>query len=113
MANNTLESRGGREPAQDAQGAEESASDGGKPNDPKSSGGFKAWLPLVVALVTMPVLAYATTRFVLLPKLQHALALPAAASNPEAVSESSASTGAEAGKAGTPGKTKVMVPLSK
>lgn len=110
MANTTLESRGGREPAPDA---EENASDAGQANEPKSSGGFKPWLPLVIALVTMPLLAYATTRFVLLPKLQHALALPATGSASEPVPESGASTRSESGKTAAQGKTKVMVPLCK
>ena len=41
------------------------------------AGGFKAWLPLLVTLVTMPVLAYAATTFVLLPRLQKGLNIPA------------------------------------
>jgi flagellar protein FliL len=111
MANNPLEStRGGREPAKDA---EEGAPDAGKENAPKSSGGFKPWLPLVVAVVAMPALAYATTRFVLLPKLQHALSQPASGSEPQSASETSASAGAEGTKTTAQGKTKVMVPLSK
>lgn len=35
-----------------------------------ASGGFKTWLPLLITVVTMPVLAYVTTTFVLVPKLQ-------------------------------------------
>src|SRR5579872_5105543 len=113
MANNTLESaRGGREPATDAKDAEEGAADAAVTDQPKPSGGFKPWLPLVVALVAMPVLAYATTRFVLLPKLQRALALPASAATPESAPDTSASAGGESGK-NAPAKTKVMVPLSK
>ena len=113
MANNTLETpRGGREPATDPQEAEEGAADTAKAGEPKASGGFKSWLPLLVALVAMPVLAFVTTRFVLLPKLQHALALPAPGSSPDSTSETSASTGAETGK-NAQAKTKVMMPLSK
>ena len=37
---------------------------------PSTSGGFKAWLPLIVTVVLMPVLAYLTTTFLLVPKLQ-------------------------------------------
>ena len=114
MANKTLEtSRGGREPAMDAKDAEEGAASAGSANESKPSGGFKPWLPLVVALVAMPALAYATTRFVLLPKLQHALALPVTGSTPDSVSETSAAAGAESGKTAAQAKTKVMVPLSK
>jgi flagellar FliL protein len=35
-----------------------------------SSGGFKAWLPLIIMIVLMPALAYAMTTFVIVPKLQ-------------------------------------------
>jgi flagellar FliL protein len=111
MANNTLEtSRGGREPAKDAKGSEPEA---GKATEPKASGGFKPWLPLVVALVAMPALAYATTRLVLLPNLQRALSQPASGSTPGSASEPSSSAGAEGGKTAAPEKTKVMVSLSK
>lgn len=44
-----------------------------------SAGGMAAWLPLILSVVLMPVLAYATTLFVLAPKLQKALGAPAAA----------------------------------
>lgn len=111
MANNTLEStRGGREPAKEA---EAGAAEADQAAGPKSSGGLKPWLPLVVALVTMPALAFATTRFILLPKLQHALSQPAVGSAAQSASETSASSGAEASKTAGSGKTKIMVPLSK
>lgn len=109
MANTTLETRGGEATATDAPEGEAAAE---QAPAPKASGGFKQWLPLVVAVVAMPLLAFATTRFVLLPKLQHSLALPAGASATDAA-ESSASAGAEAGKPGAPGKLKVTVPMSK
>jgi flagellar FliL protein len=35
-------------------------------------GGFKAWLPLILSLVLMPVLAFATTKFLILPKVVQA-----------------------------------------
>ena len=38
------------------------------------SGGFKAWLPLIVMVLLMPALAYAMTTFVIVPKLQKGLA---------------------------------------
>lgn len=50
--------------------------DPAKPEEPKpapSSGGLKAWLPLILTVALMPGLAYAMTAFVLLPKLKHAL----------------------------------------
>ena len=51
---------------------------------PAPAGGFKAWLPLLATLVAMPVLAYAVTTFVLLPKLQKGLGItaPAAGESP-------------------------------
>ena len=45
-----------------------------------SSGGFKAWLPLILAIVLMPALAWLTTSFVIVPKVLKAretLKLPA------------------------------------
>lgn len=36
----------------------------------QSSGGLKPWLPLAVAVVIMPLLAFAITRFVLIPKME-------------------------------------------
>src|SRR6185436_9396321 len=39
---------------------------------PPPSGGLKAWLPLLVTVVVMPVLAFATTKFLILPKVLHA-----------------------------------------
>lgn len=35
-------------------------------------GGLKAWLPLIVTIVLMPVLAFVTTKFLVLPKIVHA-----------------------------------------
>jgi flagellar basal body-associated protein FliL len=42
-----------------------------------SGGGIKAWLPLILVVVLMPGLAYVTTSFVLVPKLQKSLGLQA------------------------------------
>src|SRR5262245_46651279 len=39
---------------------------------PAASGGVKAWLPLLVTIVLMPVLALATTKFLILPKVVQA-----------------------------------------
>jgi flagellar FliL protein len=112
MANSTLEKpRSGSEPAGDANGAEEKEPTAPQEMAPKSSAGFKAWLPLIVALVTMPALAYATTVFVLLPKLQRGLAQTPSPSASSSASETPA-TGGEAGKT-APGKPKVMVPMNK
>ncbi len=35
-----------------------------------ATGGVKAWLPLIITVVSMPVMAYVMTNFVLLPKLK-------------------------------------------
>lgn len=42
-------------------------------------GGFKAWLPLIATIAFMPVLAYAMTTFVLVPKLKKSLGVSPAA----------------------------------
>ena len=63
---------------------------------PAGGGGLKSWLPLIVTILAMPALAYATTMFVLLPKLQKAIA-------PAAHAGESAGAGAE-GKESKEGK---------
>ncbi len=56
-----------------------------------ASGGFKAWLPLIVMVLLMPVLAFAMTNFVIVPKLQKGLGGSAATTTAAAASgESSA-----------------------
>lgn len=51
---------------------------------PPSSSGFKPWVPLVATVLLMPVLAYAMTAFVLVPRIQKGLDVaPAAAAEPE------------------------------
>ena len=44
---------------------------------PAASGGFKAWLPLIVTLVLMPAVAYGVAQFVILPQLQKGLGIKA------------------------------------
>lgn len=59
-----------------------SAANGARSN---ASGGFAAWLPLIITILVMPVLAWATTTFLIVPKLQKGLGLtPAAAAAKEA-----------------------------
>lgn len=105
-----------------------------KPKDPKdvtdvaakpgagSGGGFMSWLPLVLTFVLMPVLAYAMTMFVLVPKMQKALGGGAAVEARESAGEhGSASAGSTSGshgakpsgKEGAGPKARVKVPLSK
>jgi flagellar FliL protein len=70
----------------------------------KSSGGFKAWLPLIVMVLLMPALAYAMTSFVIVPKLQKGLSAPAAAPVTEAAAK---------GKKEAPAAKKESAPLNK
>jgi flagellar protein FliL len=81
---------------------------------PEKGGGLGAWLPLLLNLLLMPALAYATVAFVLLPKLQP----PAGGSDAE--HESQEAKGGEHGakpaaKSAHPakGKARVAVPLAK
>jgi len=113
MASNSLESsRGSREQAKapEKENGKPPAEEKADP-PPASGGAFKAWLPLAVAAVAMPALAYATTHFVLLPKLQRGLAQ----GKPEAAQETAADPGTGAkgeGKAAS-NKLKVTVSLNK
>jgi flagellar FliL protein len=77
-------------------------------------GGIKAWLPLIVAVVAMPALAFATTKFVLLPKLQNAGAPKTeAAASSEKAPEGESSSSKEGGEKTGNSKGKVTVALSK
>jgi flagellar basal body-associated protein FliL len=55
----------GAKPEGEAKPAAGDASQGG-------SGGLKAWMPLLVTIVLMPVLAFTTTKFLILPKVVQA-----------------------------------------
>ncbi len=48
------------------------------PAPASASGGIKAFLPLILTLVLMPAVAWAMTQFMLVPRLQKAVAAPAA-----------------------------------
>ena len=76
------------------------------PAPPPSGGGLKSWLPLIITVLVMPVLAYAMTAFVLVPRVQHVLGreVPAA---------SAASPLAENKKPSPPGVKKESVPINK
>jgi flagellar FliL protein len=43
-----------------------------------ASGGFKAWLPLIVTMLLMPALAFGVAQFVILPQLQKGLGIKSA-----------------------------------
>jgi flagellar FliL protein len=68
-----------RKPAPAAESAPEPA-----PAAP--AGGVKAWLPLILAVVLMPALAFGMTKFVIVPQLQQSLGLkPAGDAGPAKV----------------------------
>jgi flagellar basal body-associated protein FliL len=72
--------------------------EGAKTEAPASpaGGGLKPWLPLIAAVVVMPVLAYLTTTFVLVPKLEKAVGKSDA--NVSAAAEASEKTGEKTGE---------------
>lgn len=98
---------------------------------PSTPGGFMAWLPLIVMIVLMPVLAFVMTRFVLAPRLVRAVSAgeptdaepappaaeqhPAAQKTTESKSESTKETPASAKSEKGPGQTgqHVLAPLGK
>jgi flagellar FliL protein len=49
-----------------------------------AAGGFRAWLPLLATFALMPLLAFAMTRFVLVPQLQKGLGITVTATEPHA-----------------------------
>jgi flagellar protein FliL len=71
-----------------------------------ASGGLKAWLPLILVVVLMPVLALVMTNYVLLPKLQKSLGVEAVSAREGGGDEG----GHEVAKNKGP---KVKVPLNK
>ena len=105
------------ETARASQEAPNAAPEGGAAGGANAAGGqpggIKPWLPLIIAVVTMPALAFAMTRFVILPKLQHEAGQESpAATAAEPAAESSTPATTDEAKPGT-GKLKVMVPMSK
>lgn len=53
--------------------------EGEKAAEAPASGGAKAWLPLIAAIVLMPALAFGMTKFVIVPSLQKSLGITDAA----------------------------------
>ena len=76
-----------------------------------SAGGFKTWLPLLATVVAMPALAYATTQFILLPKIKQAMTQGASGSTDETAG--AAPKQKDAVPAVAAGKEKILVPLPK
>lgn len=67
-------------PAADKAGAAAGEKGAASPGAPEKKSALKAWLPAIAALVLAPVVCFAVSQFVLLPRLQKQLALaPAAA----------------------------------
>ncbi len=106
------ESAKGTTGAEDA-GAEDESTEAA-PAAPRSAGGLKAWLPLIVAVLAMPGLAFVTTRFVILPRMARALSASTSSAPAEPASSSSgAAPASDSDKSGTPGNVKVTVPMNK
>ncbi len=105
MAANRIES-GGAAPEAAAKGggggAETQAAAGAAP---VSSGGIKAYLPLIVTLVAMPLLAYGTTTFLLLPKLQKSMAATSSQESSQESSSDSAAAEEKPHEASSPGES--------
>jgi flagellar FliL protein len=115
MATTLEATRGDAKEAKGAGGADAADAAEASVVVPKSGGGLRAWLPLIVAVVTMPLLAFAVTRFVLLPRMTRALGAANLTVAPETASAPASSPVAatDSGKTGTPGPTKVTVPMNK
>ena len=75
-----------------------------------ASGGFKAWLPLIVMVVLMPALAYAMTIFVIVPKLKKGLDGATATTT---TATATAAAGESPAKSKGPAAKKESVPLNK
>lgn len=86
---------------------------------PAAGGGLQSWLPLIVSLVLMPVLAYVTTAFILVPKLTAARGGGAAKASSHEPAEHGSAHGKEekddhgGGKESGGGKGKYSAPLEK
>ena len=75
-----------------------------------SASGLMQWLPLIVNVALMPVLAYATTTYFLLPKLNNTHG--SATEGKSAAVAKAEGHGAAAEGGGVPGKSKFAVPMS-
>lgn len=94
------------EAAQAAEGAEAAP-------QPAPAGAWKAWLPLGMAVLALPALAYAVTSFVLVPRMQKALLSSGAAPAEAPAPKESAGEGGEGAPAGPKPGQKQTVPLNK
>jgi flagellar FliL protein len=99
MADRTVEARDGRQ--EEAAEVEETPAAA-----PEPARSFSPWLPLIITVVIMPALAFATTRYLLIPQMKQALSRQGAAPVESAGTNSS-------GPGIIDGKVKVTVPMDK
>ena len=69
------------------------------PETPAASGGVTRWLPLILAVVLMPALAFGMTKFVIVPELQKSLGIKAPV---ETATGGKTKSGADAKKVSVP-----------
>jgi flagellar FliL protein len=74
----------------------EKSADLAAPTAAPQSAGLQAWLPIIAAIVAMPLLAYVITTFILVPKLQHSLGYAPKAAESSAKTEPAAGSHAAA-----------------
>jgi flagellar FliL protein len=104
MADAPSESRNGGRPTAEAEAPAAAAA--------APAGGIKAWLPLIITVLLMPALAFATTKFVLLPQMKKSMAAtPSAPPSTEAPASGETKEGGAPAEGGV--KTKVKIPMSK
>ncbi len=96
-----------------AEPAEKEESKPGEKAAPPASGGLKAWLPLIITVVLMPVLAYVMTTYVLLPKLRNSVGAQPVQAREPGNEHGGGSAGGESSPGKEAGKPKTKVPLSK
>lgn len=76
-------------------------------------GGLKAWLPLIITVLSMPLLAYLTAAFLLVPKLEKATHPAAASPEPAAGEESAPKGSSKEGQTSAGANGRVNYPFGK
>lgn len=74
---------------------------------------MKAWLPLIITLVVMPAVAFAMTKFVLLPQLAKSLGTQTVHAREGHGDSSSGHGESKSGKETSAGKAKIKIPMTK
>lgn len=82
----------------------EEKAEGAAPPAAAKSGGFGAWLPLIITIVLMPALAFGVAQYVILPQLQKGLGIK---------TESSSSSGSSESRKESPGAKQETVLMNK